>query len=267
MRRYAVIGNPVQHSRSPWLHHYFARRTQRRLVYAAYRPAAAFADCAAAFFSGGGNGLNITLPYKADALAFADNSSAFARNANAANVLKRARDGSISAYNTDGSALLCDLRDLSGDPRDKTILLLGAGGAARAAALALAGSKPQLLQIYNRTASRADQLARQLAPHCRAAAVKTPPAGADLIINATAAGHSDTPALYPESVFNGCPLVYDLSYGAAAQPFLTQAAAAGAHRTADGTGMLVRQAALSFALWEGVMPSVRTAIAELRRLA
>ena len=267
MRRYAVIGNPVRHSRSPWLHQYFARLTQRRLVYAAYCPAAGFADCAAAFFAAGGNGLNITLPYKADALAFADKASAFARSANAANVLKRSADGNIHAYNTDGSALLCDLRDLGCEVRNKTILLLGAGGAARSAALALANGKPQLLQIYNRTTSRAEQLAQQLQPHCRAKAVTTLPTAAQLIINATSAGHSDAAVTYPKTLFSGCTLAYDVSYGAAAVPFLTQAATAGAPQTADGSGMLVWQAALSFALWEGVRPTVQAAVTMLRRQA
>lgn len=261
-RRYAVIGSPVRHSRSPWLHGYFARLTQRAIVYAAYEPRGGFADCAAAFFAAGGCGLNITLPYKAEALAFADSASAFARQVGAANVLARAADGGIKAYNTDGGGLLRDLQGLTDGVSGKTILLLGAGGAARAAAYALAAAAPAELRLYNRTPQRAQALAEG----CGGVAVAQPEAGADIIIHATSAGHGDY-APYPAALFSTAQLAYDLSYGAAAQPFIRQAKEAGAQKTADGSGMLAWQAALSFALWEGVMPTVGGVLAAAERIA
>lgn len=260
MRRYAVIGNPVRHSRSPWLHTAFAAFTQRNLVYAALQPRGDFADCAREFFARGGSGLNITLPYKAEALAFADHASAFAAQCGAANVLQRQADGSIRAANTDGSALCQDLQRLAGSVPGKKILLLGAGGAARAAAFALQKAGGDLW-IHNRTTERAQQLAAA----CGAQVAEAPTA-ANIVINATAAGHhASGGATYPAEIFAHALLAYDLSYGAAARDFTQQAAAGGAKQVADGSGMLVWQAALSFALWEGVMPPVQAVLAELQK--
>ncbi len=262
-RRYAVIGNPVQHSRSPWLHTYFARQTQRPIVYAAYQPAGSFADCASAFFAGGGCGLNITLPYKTDALAFADSASAYARQVAAANVLKRQADGSIRAYNTDGSGFLRDLQRLGATLSDKTILLLGAGGAAQAVAHAINRQQPARLSIYNRTPERAQQLAQQCGGNAIAIADIADERPAEIIINATSASHKQ-PLSYAPALFHQTQLAYDLSYGTAAQHFLRQAASAGVVQCVDGSGMLAWQAALSFALWEGVLPSVAEAIPHLQ---
>lgn len=277
MRRYAVVGSPVRHSRSPWLHGFFARRTQRDILYAALQPRDTFAACCGEFFGGGGSGLNITLPYKADALEFAESASAFARRCGAANVLKREADGGIRAYNTDGSGLLRDLQQQGGDPAGKNVLLLGAGGAARAAAHALADAAPARLWICNRTAARAEQLAAACGGCARAVSLEEAAAdahgGAHLVINATSAGHGGNgnngnegggDIALPPRIFGGAALAYDLSYGAAAQPFLRAAAAGGASRAADGMGMLVWQAALSFAIWEGVLPPAQAAIRQLR---
>lgn len=285
MRRYAVIGRPARHSLSPWLHARFAQKTQRDIVYAAIETDD-FAAAAAAFFAAGGSGLNITVPYKAEALAFASSATAFARQCGSANVLLKQPGGALRACNTDGAGLIGDLQfycaRLGISLSEQTILLLGAGGAARAAAFALAKTRskrrPKPLHIYNRTPARARALADAInsaaqtdsaknAKSTGAAAVIAQAANtldcrADIIIHATSAGHGAALNL-PSSLFAGCALAYDLSYGAAAKPFLQQATQAKC--AADGLGMLARQAALSFCLWEAVLPSFKDEIRLLRR--
>lgn len=262
MRRYAVVGKPVRHSHSPWLHRHFARRTQREITYAALCPATTFAACCDAFFAGGGSGLNITLPYKGEALAYAQHASAFAQKCGAANVLKREANGELRAYNTDGSGLLRDLQHRCGGVAGKTVLLLGAGGSARAAAHALAAAQPAHLWLHNRTYTRAQELAAA----CGGTAHGTPPAGAQIVINATSAGHADGITL-PAEIFAAAELAYDLSYGAAAADFMQQAQRGGARHTADGSGMLAWQAAFSFAIWEGVLPGAQEVARLLRQPA
>ena len=265
-RRYAVVGNPVCHSSSPWLHGCFARLTQRDVVYAAVCPPAGdrlrvdgFAAFAESFFRGGGCGLNITAPFKGDALAFAARASDFAVRAGAANVLAR-RDGEVVAYNTDGSGFLRAIgEELPDGVRGKKVLLLGAGGAARAVATALAEQQPAALWIYNRTAARAVALADAVGGEV----VDDCPAGADIVINALSS--SPDGAFPPAEVFADVQLACDLSYGAAAADFLQRARDGGARRAIDGSGMLAWQAAMSFAIWEGTLPSVSAILSVLRQ--
>ena len=206
----------------------------------------------ASFFAGGGDGLNVTVPFKAKALQFADHASAFARRAGVANVLAR-KGGRVMAYNTDGGGLVRALAAaLPGGATERRVALLGAGGAARAAAFALGEGKPAALQIYNRTAERA----RALAALTGAEFCETPPVGANIVINATSAAAQGELALPPPEVFANADLAMDLMYGEAALPWLRHAAASGAKQTADGIVMLAWQAALSFAVWEGVLPTV-----------
>lgn len=250
-RRYAVAGMPVRHSLSPWIHAHFARQTQRNLIYAAFAPES-FPVFARDFFAKGGRGLNITAPFKSDALQFAARSSAFSRRADAANVLfaDDADSDSVSAFNTDGAGLLRDLTYNFGIVLErKRILLAGAGGAARAAALALAERDARLV-VAARKAEKAESLARLVGGE--SASLAECGGGYDLIINAIPGGEKGESPV-PNSVFAGAKLAYDLNYGRAAAGFLRAAAAA--EIRADGGGMLTEQAALSFAIWEGVLPS------------
>ncbi|MGI9307434.1 MAG: shikimate dehydrogenase [Gammaproteobacteria bacterium] len=259
MRRYAVAGFPVRHSLSPLIHAHFARAAQRNIVYAAFAPPPEkFAEFVRAFFAAGGRGLNITAPFKKDALQIAGRASAFARRADAANVLTAEENG-IAAHNTDGAGLIKDMSKNCGvPPAGKKILIAGAGGAARAAALALAeqGAK---ITIVARRLSAADSLAQT------AGGTPAEFAGCggeyDIVVNAIPGQNGETPL--PHKVFSGAALAYDLNYGAAAMPFLQ--AAATARMRADGIGMLAEQAALSFAIWEGMMPSTKGLIKDLRR--
>ena len=253
-RRYGVCGNPIRHSRSPCLHSTFARQTQRNLVYAAYRvEEEAFDRFVRRFFAEGGCGLNVTVPHKARALAIADEASGFAQRTQAANVLSRRQD-KIVAYNTDGGGFIRDLlRHFPDGIGDKQILLMGAGGAARAVACAIADEQPAAFYLSNRTRQKAEALA-EMTGATVIPDVATMDRPLDIIVNASAAGHEGKGMPFPPNCRSA--LAYDLSYGAAAQPFIRQALDGGAARAVDGSGMLAWQAALSFALWEGILPTV-----------
>lgn len=261
MRRYAVVGNPVRHSLSPWIHTHFGRVLQKNIVYGAHAPQN-FADFARQFFLQGGQGLNITAPFKKDALQFAARATSFARRAQAANVLTIEADGTIAACNTDGAGLLKDIRrNLKVDIDKRRIVIAGAGGAARAAALALSQQNAEIV-----IAARNLQAAQELAKQCDGEAMTLQQCdGGDIILNATSAGRNTDGkgcSPLPSSAFSKTILAYDLNYGPAAAPFLQ--AAASASLRADGSGMLVEQAAASFAIWENILPPSADLIEVLR---
>ena len=255
MNRYAVFGNPARHSLSPWLHGHFARMLQRKIAYAAYAPPPdGFAAAAAAFFEGGGRGLNATAPFKKDALEFAGRAGSFARRAVAANVLA-VSGGGITAYNTDGAGLAKDIvQNLGVSVLGRRVLILGAGGAARAAALSLSERGAKIT-----VAARRKEAALELAGASggEAADLGECGGGFGIVINTVPGG-----AELPSGIFAGAELAYDMNYGASALSFL--GAAVGAKIRADGCGMLVEQAALSFGLWEGAVPSTSGLVGYLR---
>jgi shikimate dehydrogenase len=267
MDRYVVIGNPVSHSLSPVIHARFAAQTGDALEYGTLLvPLADFAREAARFFAGGGAGANVTLPFKVDAFRFAQSASARARLAGAANFLAR-RDGTIEADNTDGAGLVGDLvRNLGVPLRGRSILLLGAGGAARGVVAPLLAQQPARLTIANRTPQRARELAEMFAlqgPVEGAALQSIPETRYDLVVNATSTSTHGVTLELPEYVLGSHSLAYDMAYGPAAGAFLAQARARGA-RASDGLGMLVEQAAESFRLWRGRSPDTAPVLAELR---
>lgn len=271
--RFAVVGKPIAHSRSPVLHQLFAQEVGVVLAYDKLEPkeGMSFADCARAFFAAGGSGLNVTLPYKGEALAFADSASRMARQAGAANTLKAEDDGTVSACNTDGAGLVKDLRarqqaELAG----ARILILGAGGACAGVLGSLLQAKPRALTIANRTSARAAELRARFAEEAAACEVELQACSlddapaSDIIINATAAGRGAEGLQLDAAVFSTARLAYDLSYGSIDNAFLDQARAAGVARCSDGLGMLVEQGALSFAYWLNEMPDADAAYAQLR---
>jgi shikimate dehydrogenase len=273
--RYAVIGHPIAHSKSPLIHGLFARATGQDMRYEAIDGGAepdGFARALAAFRAAGGRGVNVTLPFKLQALAAADQASDDARLAGAANAL-RFEDGRIEARNFDGIGLVRDIEVNLGLPlAGRRVLLLGAGGATRGALLPLARAGAARIVIANRTAAKADRLARELAPHLPASCALAGggladlPRGEafDLALNATSASlGGDTPAVPPNAFAPGA-LAYDMVYGKGLTPFLELARAAGVTRLADGAGMLVEQAAEAFAWWRGVRPDTREALAAIR---
>ena len=266
--RYAVIGHPIAHSKSPLIHGLFAQATGQDMTYEAIDGGAepgGFNAALDAFRAAGGRGLNVTLPFKLQALAAADEASEDARLAGAANALRLDPGGRIEAQNFDGIGLVRDIEHNLGLPlAGKRVLLLGAGGATRGALLPLARAGVARIAIANRTPAKAEALARELAPRMGAVALVGGPlsevagSGAfDLVINATSASLSgETPAV-PASAFAPGALAYDMVYGKGLTPFLKLAQAAGVAQVADGVGMLVEQAAEAFAWWRGVRPDTR----------
>lgn len=266
MDRYVVIGNPVAHSLSPEIHALFARATGEWVAYERLLVEPGdFARAARAFFASGGKGANVTLPFKVDAFAFADERTPRAEAAGAVNTLAL-RGGRILGDNTDGAGLVRDLvSNLGLAPAGMRMLLLGAGGAARGVMGPLLALSPAALVVANRTAARAADLERRFrdAGPVQAVGVETMGEGYDLVVNATSASTRGEELVLPSRLFAAGAMAYDMAYGAAARPFLDRARAAGA-RTSDGLGMLVEQAAESFFLWRGKRPDTGGVLAVLR---
>ena len=272
--RYAVIGNPVAHSRSPSIHTLFARSLGEDIQYGAIlgRPGR-FADDASAFREAGGRGLNVTAPFKVDAFAYATVHTERAAQAGAVNTLKFDGDVVIGD-NTDGPGLVHDIgRQLNFVLHGKRVLLMGAGGAARGVLLPLLLERPARIAIVNRTPEKAQALARQFsgrAQHVELAggsyAAFTGEAF-ELVINSTSASLSGEIPPLPARVFAPGSLAYDMVYGERANPFLAYALTHGATHAIDGLGMLVEQAAESFFLWRGVRPQTAPVLAVLRDAA
>lgn len=267
--RYAVFGNPIEHSLSPQIHAQFARQTGQDLTYEAIlAPLDGLAESLSEFQRNGGDGANITVPFKEQAFALCTQRSARAQLAGAVNTIKF--DGaSIEGDNTDGAGLIADLtRNLGFTIKGACILLVGAGGAARGVIGPLLEQTPAQLVIVNRTASRAQALAEHfahLAPALLARSLDEAGADYDLVINATSASLANDAPRLPPQVYKPGTLAYDMMYGAAPSPFLLQAQARGA-RVANGLGMLVEQAAEAFYIWRGVRPDTQSVLARLRSL-
>jgi len=265
--RYAVIGHPVAHSLSPLIHEAFARQTGQHIRYERIEaPLNGFVRTVEAFFGAGGRGCNVTVPFKGDASRFVAHLDPEAAFADAVNTILVGPAGGFAGYNTDGPGLVADLRRLLDGPRELSVLLLGAGGAARGVARPLLRALAGRLTIANRTPERADALARRLAdagePNARAVSFAELSGPFDLVINATSAGLGDRVPAVSASVLEGA-FAYDLMYGRETS-FCRWALASGARRAEDGLGMLVCQAALAFELWRGVRPETEPVRQALR---
>ncbi len=266
--RYAVIGHPIAHSRSPWIHAQFAAATGQALSYGAIDvPPERLVAQVREFFAGGGRGLNVTVPHKQAVLALMHDLSDRARIAGAVNTIARTDRGELLGENTDGVGFVRDVtRNLGVPITGRRVLLLGAGGAARGLTGPLLGERPRELVIANRTAARALDLAARFAADApvRASAyaeLAGPPF--DLVINATAASLQQQLPPLPAGIVAAGTLCYDLAYGHAATRFVEWARAQGAGRACMGGGMLVEQAAEAFLLWRGVRPDTAAVLAEL----
>jgi shikimate dehydrogenase len=259
--RYALIGNPVAHSKSPRIHAEFARATGQDLEYGLLEaPRDGFADAVERWRRAGGKGLNVTLPFKQDAFKLCARVSERARVAQAVNTLLL---DTGFGDNTDGIGLIRDLSENLGQPlKDRAVLLLGAGGAAQGVIGALLEAGAARVVVANRTEPKAKALAERFERASGCGYDSMPRDTFDLVINATSAGIADEASPLEGSVFHPKMLAYDMVYGRET-PFLAAARLAGA-RTADGLGMLVEQAAESFHLWRGVRPATRPVLAKLR---
>jgi shikimate dehydrogenase len=259
--RYAVLGNPVAHSRSPFIHAEFARQTGAEITYERLLcPLDGFAAVVRDFAAGGGRGCNVTLPFKFEAARLAHRRSARAALAGAANVLSFGADG-WSADNTDGAGLVRDIEQGAGVAlAGRRLLLIGAGGAAAGVLGPLLAARPAIVVVANRSVERARALvashatwARGLGASLTAAGLQTAGEHFDVVLNASASSLQGLASPVPASVLAPGALALDLMYGRAAEPFLDWARAAGANAR-DGLGMLVEQAAEAFYLWRGVRP-------------
>ncbi|MFO1311289.1 MAG: shikimate dehydrogenase [Burkholderiales bacterium] len=269
MDRYAVVGNPVAHSKSPPIHEAFARATRQEMSYERLlAPLDGFVATVEQFAREGGIGLNVTVPFKLEALALAHSASERAKAAGAANTLKREGDGWY-ADNTDGAGIVRDLTvnlDVALAGRD--VLVLGAGGAARGILLPVFAEGVRRVVISNRTADKAAALAAAFASRGPIEA-RTPGELAgrtfDIVINATSAGlKGDVAWPWPAGLFRKGGFAYDMVYGDGSTMFVRWAREQGVARTADGIGMLIEQAAESFFLWRGVRPPTAAVFALLR---
>lgn len=267
--RYAVMGNPIGHSKSPMIHTLFAAQTGQYLEYEAILvEQGRFAEAAGAFREAGGRGLNITVPFKQDAWVYADILSPRAERARAVNTLVFRNGGNVLGDNTDGLGLVQDLTVNHGfSLKDRRVLLLGAGGAARGVLTPLLAEEPAALVIANRTPARAAELAvlfSDLGSIMGCGFDGLAGRRFDLIINATSAGLDNHVPPLPEGVLaeDGC--CYDMLYGDELTPFVRWAEEHGAARAWDGLGMLVEQAAESFLVWRGIRPETTAVLAALR---
>lgn len=270
MDRYAVIGHPVEHSLSPRIHTAFAEQTGAAMAYGRIDPGPdGFAAAVRAFIAEGGCGLNVTVPFKAEAFAEVDHVTAAVRRIGVVNTISRQADGTVCGDNTDGVGLVRDLTaNLDVSLASSRVLLVGAGGAVRGALPALLALAPAELVIANRTAARAAALAEEFADlgptHGCGFDALAADAQFDLVINGSAASLGGAlPPLDPAVLGTGA-VVYDMMYGDAARPFLDWAHRNGAGVVADGLGMLVEQAAESFRIWRGVRPDATAVLRSLR---
>lgn len=273
IKSFAVIGNPIAHSRSPAIHEAFARQLGVALRYTRiHAPTDQFAELVSQFFSEGGSGLNVTLPFKEAAYALArTNLSERARLAGAVNTLWM-ENGALHGCNTDGIGLLRDIVRLGVAIRDKKILLVGAGGAAKGVVYPLLEAQCASLRIVNRTPGRASDLQAHIAGVLPQYAAKISAGGLeqaegqwDIVINATSSSLGELPPNLPDAIYSPDALAYDMMYAAEPTPFMAQALAQGARQVADGLGMLVGQAAASFAIWHQLEPDVEPVLADLRQ--
>ena len=264
--QYRVFGNPIEHSRSPSIHHIFAEKNQQNIDYQKQLvDIEDFSSAVTDFIHQGGKGANVTVPFKEQALIIADELTERASLAGAVNTLSF-RDGKIFGDNTDGEGLVQDLVANNVILKQSRILLLGAGGAARGVLLPLLAHAPHSIVVANRTVSKATTLCQHFSD------IRLSASGYqdleqqhfDVIINATSASLSGNLPPIPTSLISQNIVCYDMVYGKDKTPFLRWAEEHGAIKLIDGLGMLVGQAAVSFEIWRNVTPEVQPVIDTLR---
>ena len=265
--RYAVFGNPIAHSKSPQIHAAFAAQTQQDMCYERQLVEIGdFDNAARGFFEHGGKGLNITVPFKLDAYAFASRLTERAQQAGAVNTLALRQDGSILGDNTDGIGLVTDIvENLGWKMSARRVLVLGAGGAVRGVLGPLQNQHPAALVVANRTEAKAQELAALFGGSVKGCGFDALAGQSfDIVINGTSASLAgDLPPL-PDTLLAPGACCYDMMYGARPTVFMQWAQQHGAASIADGLGMLVQQAAEAFFLWRGVRPQTAPVIAQLR---
>lgn len=262
--RYAVIGNPIEHSKSPDIHLLFADQTGENITYEKIlTDKDKFSKTVKEFFADGGKGLNITVPFKNAAYKFVDELSDYAKHAGAVNTIRIDKTGKYIGDNTDGVGLLRDLKKtLRVQIETKKILIVGAGGATQGIVEPLLNEKPNVLLIANRTVEKADAIAKQFKTYGN---VKSCPLGDipkqsfDLILHATSAGLHGNHVELAKEIVGPNTYCYDLLYSDQDTPFMQWAKQLHAKKVVDGFGMLLEQAAEAFYLWRGKRPDTAMA--------
>jgi shikimate dehydrogenase len=270
--RYGVVGHPVGHSWSPFIHGLFARDTGHDLSYRLFDfTPEEFEPRVRDFFTLGGRGLNVTVPHKVAAVAIASQLTPRATHAGAVNTLAAQKDGTILGDNTDGTGLVRDLCDNLGLVIiRRRILIIGAGGATRGVIAPLLALEPSEIVIANRTPERAQDMAEafaKLGPVHGVGFRYVSGASFDVVINATSAGLSGELPAVPDSVIGRETVCYDMAYGKTDTPFMQWALNRGCARAIQGWGMLVEQAAESFRVWRGVKPNTGSVLSALKERA
>ena len=266
---YAVFGNPIEHSKSPAIHTAFASATGEDICYQKQQvDEDGFVAAADEFFASGGKGLNITVPFKQDAYGYAARLTARARHAGAVNTLSLQDDGTLLGDTTDGVGMVRDMaKNLGWEIKGKKVLVLGAGGAVRGVLEPLLELLPQHVVIANRTVDKALQLSKGFAEMGYLLGCgfdMLPGQQFDVVINGTSASLAGELPPLPDDLLMGGAACYDMMYGLEPTVFMSWAQQHGAAMIADGLGMLVEQAAESFAIWRGVRPDTEKVIASLR---
>jgi len=265
--RYAVLGNPIEHSKSPLIHAAFAKQVGHSITYdRILTPLDGFKESVQGLIKQGYHGVNVTVPFKFEAYALCDIKSAQAYTAGAVNTLLFS-NGKIYGHNTDGGGLVNDIKqNLHFNIKGKRVLLLGAGGASQGVFQSLVDESPALIVVANRTRKKAEQMIKKYAYYAQLCVACTfeelSHQQFDLIINATSTGLTNAVLPLPDHLFAKDSLAYDMMYGHET-PFMQQARKNGA-TVADGLGMLIEQAALAFNIWRHVMPNTNRIIERFR---
>ncbi|SUC15791.1 shikimate dehydrogenase [Proteus vulgaris] len=269
MEKYLVMGNPIEHSQSPFIHQFFSKQTGIEYGYGRLLvPLNEFDKTASRFFVNGGRGANITVPFKEEAFRFVDKLTDRAKGCGAVNSIVKLEDGSLLGDNTDGQGLILDLARLDFIVPGKvgSVLVIGAGGATRGILLPLLDYDCDIT-LTNRTFTKAEQLVKEFSQFgtIRAIAPKdVADRHYDLIINASASSMTNDLPPIPNDVYGFETACYDLYYQAGMTSFLYNALKHGSTRLSDGLGMLVGQAAYAFELWYERVPDINPVLTVLR---
>ena len=266
--QYGVVGHPITHSRSPFIHGMFAKQTNQSMVYRRYDvPPEEFREWVHAFFGNGGRGLNVTIPHKVVAADIADELTPRALRAGAVNTVAVQRDRRILGDNTDGIGLVRDLTENLGlTITRRRILIIGAGGATRGIIAPLLTLEPIEIVVANRAADRAQALVSQFEDlgAIRGCGFSDLSVGTfDIVINATSASLTGEVPNIPPDVISATTACYDMAYAKTETPFTRWALDLGCASATQGWGMLVEQAAETFCLWRGVRPETAPVLAAL----
>lgn len=266
--KYAVVGNPINHSKSPAIHRMFAEQTGQSMVYDKIEaPLEGFEATVLSFFSQPeGKGLNVTVPFKEAAWEMCEQRSACAQRAGAVNTLFMNAQGQLCGENTDGLGLVADIKNHGVSLKDKKILILGAGGAVRGVLQPILEEQPENVVIANRTKSKADALVALFSDlgKVESASFEELSGEFDLIINGTSASLSGELPPISASLVSASTVAYDMMYAQQQTVFNRWACEAGAKQTIDGLGMLVGQAAEAFYIWRKQRPELTDVMNEIR---